>query len=423
MPALPPLSSTDNSLHDFVVDSLYGLAVVFLVLMVVIVSGKAWRQVVDGRMRRRRKELEPSFFKFAVGQGSIDRYLPRPLRRGERPLVEEIFFDLGRVVKGSVHERAREAFEALGHVDLHLDRLESRRWWTRAEAAEKLGLIGSRKATRALIAHMSDPVPEVRVRAARALGSIRTSEALRPLIQALRDPGRWSAIRVAGILIGAGDEAVEILLEEFDRLPLHARISAIDIFGRIRSLKAIALLRELLKSREPDERARAAFALGSIGDPTSAPDLVVALRDPAWAVRAMAAKALGRLKENGSIDALCVALSDPQWWVRANAADALKNKGGPGLSALLATLDSKDAYAAQQAVQMLQESGVLDQIIQELGADDGGRRQQALEVMAKLVKLRRIDLLTEIAHNHPEASIRQRLSIVLGLRPQPQSSA
>src|SRR5262249_13364434 len=158
----------------------------------------------------------------------------------------------------------------------------------------KLGLMGSEKATRALIQHMDDPVPEVRVRAARALGTIRTSEALRPLTRALWDPGRWSAIRVAGILIGAGDEAVEILLQEFETMPMHAKISAIDIFGRIRSLKAIALLRDLLKDPAPDVRARAAFALGSIGDPTSAPHLGAALSDASWAVRAMAAKALGR---------------------------------------------------------------------------------------------------------------------------------
>ncbi|HET9480781.1 MAG TPA: HEAT repeat domain-containing protein, partial [Candidatus Polarisedimenticolia bacterium] len=337
-------------MFQFVMALFYAVAAVFLLLLAVIILAKAWRQFVEARLRLRRAELEPAFFKYVVGTGPIENHLPRRIRHAERVLVEEIFFDLDRVVKGSVRDRAREAFERLGLVDHYLEKLESRRWWARAEAAEKLGMMGSEKATRALVDHMQDPVPEVRVRVARALGLIRTSEALVPLIHALRDPGRWSAIRVAGILIGAGDESVEILLKKFDGLPLHARISAIDIFGRIRSLKATRKLRELLRDGEPDIRARAAFALGFIGDPNSAPFLIESLKDDSWAVRAMATKALGRLREEASVPALCGALADPQWWVRTNAAEALKNKGGAGVTALLSMLDSKDAYAAQQAV-------------------------------------------------------------------------
>jgi len=420
---MPAWLQGGGPMYDFVIAFCAVVGAVFLLLVIVIIASKGQRQYVEARMRRRRTELEPGFFKYVVGKEPLSSYLPRPIQRGERELVEQIFFDVGRVVKGSVRDRSREAFEGLGYVDHYLGKLKSRRWWTRAEAAEKLGLMGSEKATHALIDHMNDPVPEVRVRAARALGSIRTSEALLPLTRALWDRGRWSAIRVAGILIGAGDEAVEILLREFDRMPLHAKISAIDIFGRIRSLKAIALLRELLKDPEADVRARAAFALGSIGDPTSAPFLTGALKDPNWAVRAMAAKALGRLKEEDSIDALSASLVDQQWWVRANTAEALKNKGARGMGALLSMLDSKDAYAAQQAVQMLQESGVLDEMIARLASEDGSQRQQALDIMAKLVKLKRTDLLTEMAHTHPEASIRQRLAIILGLRVQPLPSA
>jgi HEAT repeat protein len=407
-------------MYDLVVTMFVAVAALFLLLLVIIIAAKAWREVHESRLRRRRAELEPAFFKYAVGDKPIDAYLPRSLHRSERVLVEQIFFELGRVVKGSVRERARDAFERLGFVDESLARLRSRRWWTRAEAAEKLGLMGSAKATTALVAAMSDPVMEVRVRAARALGNIRTSEALVPLVRALDDPARWSAIRVAGILIGAGDESVEILLREFERMPRHARISAIDIFGRIRSLKAVPLLTGLLQSDDPDTRARAAFALGNVGDPGTAPALVATLRDTSWPARAMAARALGRLREDASIPALCSALSDMQWWVRANAAEALKNKGDGGVRALLGMLDASDVYAAQQAVQMLQESGILDSLVAQLGSSEAGERQQALEVMAKMVKLRRTDLLTEMAHAHPEAAIRNRLAIILGLRIEPQ---
>jgi HEAT repeat protein len=262
---------------------------------------------------------------------------------------------------------------------------------------------------------MSDPMPEVRVRAAQALGGIGTPESLRPLVIALRDAGRWSAIRVAGMLISAGDDAVEVLLKEFDGLPNHAKISAIDIFGRIKSLRASKLLRDLLTDPSPDLRARAAYALGSIGDPTAAPQLSTCLTDREWSVRAMAAKALGRLRENGSIPALAAALSDPQWWVRANAAESLKSKGAAGQDALLGLLDSDDPYAAQQSVQMLQESGVLDAFVGMLISTSPGEQSRALGIMAKLVKLKRIDLLSETARDHPDRIVRQRLAAILGL--------
>ena len=177
-------------MYDLVVTLFVAVGALFLLLLTLIIISKAWREVRESRLRRRRSEIEPAFFKYVVGQGPIEQYLPRGLKPGEQVLVEQIFFELGRVVKGSVHDRAREAFERLGFVDASLARLSSRRWWTRAEAAEKLGLMGSDKATRALVAAMADPIAEVRVRAARALGNIRTSEALVPLVRALDDPGR-----------------------------------------------------------------------------------------------------------------------------------------------------------------------------------------------------------------------------------------
>ena len=419
----PVFLQGSGSMYEFVLALFAGVGLAFLLLLAIIIINKVTREYGEGHLRRRRVELEPCFFKYAMGQGPIESFLPAPLRRGERRLVEDIFFDLGRVVKGSVRERAREAFERLGFVDHYVRRLQSRRWWARAEAAEKLGLIGSEQATRPLIERMEDPVPEVRVRAAKALGGIRTSQALLTLIRTLWDPGRWSAIRVAGILIVGGDETVQLLLKEFPGMPTHAKIAAVDIFARTRSLKATALLLSLLKESNPDLRARAAFALGQTGDPNSAPNLTGILSDPDWAVRAMAAKALGRLSEHESIPSLKTALSDPQWWVRTNAAEALKNKGEAGMNALLASLDSSDVYAAQQAVLMLQESGVLDNLVARLSSEEGRERQRALDVMARLVKLRRTDLLTEMAANHPDAPIRQRLAIILGLKPAPGSEA
>lgn len=404
-----------ESMYDIVLTVLWSITTFFLFMLTLIIVNKAWRELHERFMARRRGVLEKILFKYVMQDEPIEKVLPSGNDRRDWPVIEEIFFDLLRIARGHVADRAREAFERLGIVDHYLKQLESRRWWLRGEAAEKLGLIASEKSTDALVARMSDPMPEVQVRAAQALGSIGTERSLRPLVLALKDAGRWSAIRVAGMLISAGDEAVDVLLEEFDHLPDHAKISATDIFARIRSLRASSLLRQLLSDTNPDLRARAANALGMIGDPTAADLLRSSLGDSEWAVRAMAAKALGRLRESGSIEALSGALTDPQWWVRANAAEALKNKGPAGQDALLGALDSDDPYAAQQSVQMLQESGVLDAFVGMLVSRVAGEQTRALKVMTKIVKLRRVDLLSEVARDHPDRAVRQRLSVLLGL--------
>jgi HEAT repeat protein len=410
----PGFLATD-SMFDLVVTVLWVVGTIFILLLLVIIINKAWRETRERFVVRRRAVLEKQLFRYVMEKASIESYLPAGNDQRDWPVIEEIFFDLLRIARGNVSKRAREAFESLGIVDHYLRQLTVRRWWLRAEAAEKLGLIGSEKAINALVERMHDPLPEVQIRAVQALGSIGTTKSLGPLVTALRDTGRWSAIRVAGMLIYAGDEAVDVLLQEFDRMPNHAKISATDIFARIRSLRASPLLRQLLGDPNADLRARAANALGMLGDPTAADLLTGSLKDESWAVRAMAAKALGRLRENKSIEALSGALTDPQWWVRANAAEALKGKGEKGQDALLSMLDSDDPYAAQQSVQMLQESGVLDAFVGMLVSTAPGEQTRALKVMTKIVKLRRIDLLTEVAKDHPDRMVRQRLSVLLGL--------
>jgi len=404
-----------QAVYDLVVQVLWTVTSVFLGLLFLIILNKAWRESREGFASRKRREMEPGLFRYVMSQDPIEKFIPAGTGRREWPVIERIFFDLLRVARGNVSIRSREAFERLGMVDHYLTRLHSRRWWQRADAAEKLGLMGSEKATKSLIESMSDPTPEVRVRAAQALGAIGTTESLKPLVHALRDAGRWSAIRVAGMLISAGDDAVDVLLEEFQKLPDYAKVSAVDIFGRIKSLRASLLLRDLLTDPAPDIRARAAYALGLIGDPTAAGPLTACLKDKEWAVRAMAVKALGRLRESVSIPALAGALSDPQWWVRANAAEALKTKGPAGQQALLSSLDSDDPYAAQQSVQMLQESGVLDAFVGMLTSTVPGEQTRALGIMTKLVKLRRTDLLSEVARDHPDRLVRQRLAALLGV--------
>lgn len=410
------MTATDR---EILIWTIIGTLSVLGALTFVIVANKAWRETREAIARRRRAVLEPEVFRYAgaADTRSIRDYLRLPLSPPDRVLVEAILLDIAALLKGASRERITAAAEALGLIGDSIAALKSGAWWRRAEAAEKLGVIGSKQAVDPLVAALDDPEPEVRLRAARALGLIRGQTSIRPLVQALADPSRWSAIRLAEILIGAGEEAVDQLLAAYDTLPSHARVSVLDILGRIRTPRAAALLRRAVGDEAPDVRARAAHAMGLLGDESFEPSLVKALGDEAWAVRAMAAKALGRIGAKGAIPTLSGRLGDREWWVRSNAGDALRALGPQGREALLSALDATDNYARHQALQQLQEGGVVDEFIGDLGSDDPARRATAARFVEKVASLGRVRRLADQAVTHTHESVRRSLLDILKKAP------
>jgi HEAT repeat protein len=388
---------------------------VFALILGVIVALKGRRQAVERRRRRRRTVLEPIVLRHARAEnGTLVAALGAAPGAFDTGVLETLLLEQIRAVKGRYQQRLIDACEEIGLVDRCVAQLASRRWWVRADAAERLGQMRSAGASAPLVAAMDDPQPEVRIRAAKALGAIGGQAAITKLVTGLRQPSRWSAMWLAEILTGLGEQAVGDLSAALPNLPDASRLLVIDIFGRVRSLKAIPVLRALLSDPQPDLRARAAHALGQIGDPGSIPSLVGVLKDPAWPVRAMAARALGRIPGREALEPLSHALTDGQWWVRANAAEALKAKGEPGQRALLGVLDSSDAYAREQAVLMLQESGMLDETMALLGSDDTAEVEKASSIIRKVVALKRVDLLGESAVSHPNPRVRTALCSLLG---------
>ncbi len=389
---------------------------VLAALTLLIVVNKAIREMRGAFDRRRRVILGPLVERYVseTGPRSIHDHLPQPLRRRDRRLAEAILLETARTAGGAMRERITAAFESLGSVRAAIRAAGSGRWWRRAEAAESLGLMRSRLAVDPLIRLMDDPAGEVRFRAARALGMIRGGTSIRPLVRALADPSRWSAIRVAEILIGAGDEAVDELLAAWPELPPPARLSALEVLGRTRSRKAVPLLRDNLRDANADIRARAAHALGLVGDAGALDDLLAALRDPEWPVRAMAAKALGRLADGRAVATLCEALKDRQWWVRANAGEALRNLGPEGRDALIRMLDADDTYARHQAVEQLEQGRILDGYIADLVSPEAARREAALQFVRKIISLKRVDRLTQMAVENTQEGVRRALGAILG---------
>jgi len=400
-------------MQNALVVTVLSIATLFLVLTIVIVLGKGWREVRDGWRRARRRELEPRVLAYAHGSdASILSALGGGVRGRDRAVVETILLDHASRVRGIEHERLCRALDELGFVDRFLARLSGSRWWRRAEAAENLGLAGAKRATAQLAAALTDEVSEVRLRAAKALGLVGGRAAVLPLVNALTEPNRWSTIRIADILTGMGSEVVKELMDGFPKLNAHAKLAALDILGRVHSLEAVPWLLKRLDDKESDVRARAAHALGAIGVVDAAPALRKALDDADWPVRAMAAKALGRVHDVTAIPALCEALRDREWWVRANAAEALKAAGPPGVEALERMLTDADLFAKHQACLMLEDAGLLDRRVAQL-AGSGPLRSSAESVVTRFVEAGQIGRLRELAATHTEAKVREALARLL----------
>ncbi len=389
---------------------------VFLLLTFVIVVNMAWREVRGNWRRARRRVLEPAILSYAHGDApSVYPALGGRLRRRDRGVAAEILLDHAQRVRGVERERLGRAIDELGFVDRYVAGLGSRRWWRRADSAEKLGIAGAVRATGLLARALSDSEPEVRIRAAKALGLVGGKAAIAPLVHALSEPNRWSTIRIADILAEMKHDVVEELVAEFDGMNEHAKLAALDILGRIRSFSVVSWLRGRLGDEERDVRARACHALGAVGDPECGPLLVEALADSEWPVRAMAAKALGRIRHLPGIPALCGALRDKEWWVRANAAEALRVMGPKGDEALDRMLDDRDVYARHQAVLMLEASGVLDRQVDLLSKQDGPEREAAESLVRRFIRVGQMGRLRELLETHPDARVRDALAGLLGV--------
>ncbi len=398
-------------MHEIVAIAIVSIGAVFLGLTLLIVVNKAWREARALRHRRRRRELEPLLLRFVHGsEPSVRAALGREVVSSDRRVVEAVLLDHAERVRGIERERLTRALAELAFVDGYLARLRSRRWWVRADAAEKLGLAGAASATPQLIRALEDPESEVRMRAAKSLGVVGGKASAPALVRALDEPNRWSTIRIADILTSMGRDVVDDLLAAFDELSPRGKVAAIDVLARIHSLKASGWLEQRLGEDDADVRARACHALGVIGNPESGPVLVRALEDPEWPVRAMAAKALGLIRHRDAIESLCAALRDRQWWVRSNAAEALRRMGPRGMDALERMLDDTDTYARHQAVLMLQESGVVDERVARLTSADAAARDRAASLVERLIVAGQTGRLSELAEAHPDLRVREELA-------------
>jgi len=303
-----------------------------------------------------------------------------------------------------------DTYDRLGLVDRYVQRLRTaKRWRERAFAAELLGRVGNAKAVPALLETVQatrNEDADVREIALRALARIGDARAVEPLIEALKHAENWLAPRIADILVRHGEPVIEPMiafLREQERHP--ARAWAANILGELRAHRAFPVLVTSLKDLDDEVRAKAAGALGKMGDRRAVTYLLDhLLSDPAPFVRARIAGALGQFADHEVIDRLVRALGDPAWWVRMRSVEALEQIGAAAESPLTVALDDPDPEIRIRAAVALERLGVPARLVGEIERGEDGPETEVMLTKFGVAGAR--ELLAEHLH-HTSTRVRQ----------------
>jgi HEAT repeat protein len=307
-----------------------------------------------------------------------------------------------------------EVYDELGLVDKYIDVLRSaRKWRDRAFAAELLGRVGGAKAVPALLETVVATRTEdsdVREVALRGLARIADPRAVEPLIRALENAEVWLAPRIADILARHGDAVVAPLIAVLNEGNHHpARAWAANVLGEVRAQRAFPSIVRLLGDPDDEVRAKAATALGRIGDRRAVGYLLDhLLSDPAPFVRARISVALGQLGGPEVIERLVRALGDPAWWVRMRTVEALEHVGAIAEGPLLIALDDSDPEIRIRAAVALERLGVPDNLVRMI--ESGERVSEAMQTMVKFAAAGPREFLSELVQ-HDSRQVRSALVI------------
>ena len=377
----------------------------------------AWLRTAQRRLAARKGPYR----ELVAGLAERDRELLGPAIHQLRTYrdFEALEAVLEEQARGSAERPAwlLDAYDRLGLVDKYVDRLRtSTRWRDRAFAAELLGRVGNANAVPALLDTVRATRSEdgdVREIALRALARIADPRAVAPLVDALRSAEPWLAPRLADVLTrhGAGSVTPMMrLLENGGRH--HARPWAANVLGELRAQRAFPVLVRALGDIEDEVRARAAYALGRLGDRRAIPYLLEhLLTDPAPFVRARIAGALGQFDDPEVVERLVRALADPAWWVRMRSVEALEQIGPQAEGPLLVALDDPDPELRMRAAVGLERLGVPGRTVTMIEQDD--RPDEANRMLAKLATAGACEMLAELLI-HPSGKVRR--AVVAAIR-------
>jgi HEAT repeat protein len=408
----------DVSLYSIVLLMLFVMGVGVLVMMWAILK----RRIVQQQDRWISVECE--WYHSTVTSILEGRFWGDPDQLRKKPdspewkAIEKLLLSEMEYSAEEQRKRLIQMFDRLGYVDFYLHELQDEAAWRRSRAALRLGQMRNPKAVSLLIQALGDDDRDVRQRAVQALGIIQDSKAVKPLVeQILRmtfPDKKISRHTLKGSLIAYGEKAIPLLLPWLSNSHDVIRQLVVEILAELPSKMALAPLIKRLDDPNPEVRAKAAYALGRVRYPLAVKPLVTLLSDPFWYVRLHSAKSLGKIGSPRAVFGLCTCLHDSHWQVRMAAAHSLIAIGPLAIGALTTyLLYTRDRYAGQQIAEALQQSGLVNQWIEDLAAPDTETVQKAQNILSAVIRNFLLDSFVTAARSHPNRQVRLRLVEIL----------
>jgi HEAT repeat protein len=281
----------------------------------------------------------------------------------EDPAFLDALIDMQNAITGDEVATLRRIVNRHGVIERQVRHLDSSLLLgRRLRAAVALAEIGDETVADALMRHLDDREPEIRIQCARGLGRIRWTPAIDQIVSQFGGEDPWVRARFSDTLVGFGTSATWPLLA-YIRInhPFESNGPALALrtIAQIQDDEAVGPLLEILdRATDLDVRMATIEALGELASPEALSPLSEFLDSDEWELRAKAASALGGLGDPDAIGWLMSALLDQNWWVRRSAAAALAHLP-EGLDALYTALDGEDRYAADAAAEALTDAGEL----------------------------------------------------------------
>ncbi len=204
--------------------------------------------------------------------------------------------------------------------------------------------------------------------------------------------------------------------ENGDSEPGDVGGKSMDSATKARVLEAFSAA---LRDDDPDVRAQAAHALGSIEDRSSVARLNEAIRDDSEQVRAQAAWALGMLEDPSAVPALTAVLADPSVDVRRQAVWALgmiqSEVAVPELNAVIGDADAGVRQQAAWALGMIESDRAVGVLERALADDEAPVREQAAWALGMIEGPSAIGSLSSVLADDPSPKVRRQAAWALGM--------
>lgn len=334
--------------------AILGVVILFFAGLIVLRLTGSYR---ERKIAKKKEQLKPLVYdmltedrSFTDVAGTLRSVVPRR----DYHVLEQVLLESCRFLKGGEREALTRVFDELGFAEEDMESLGRPGMVKQAEAAYHLGTMRSERAVPALTRALETSThPEVVFSCLNALSKIGTKEALEAVVSHMASSPELETLRVAEVLLERKQEFAGYLERWLERgEPDTSRlVLLVNIVGAMKDAHAVPLLKRFLEHDDPRVRARAAFALGTIGDYTAGGVLLAAMEDSDAEVRAESAEALGTLQYEQALPLLERGLSDGDLSVKMNCAVALSRLGDEGRAvleeALLTTGEAQREIAAE----------------------------------------------------------------------------